>query len=429
MIDEQLEKELLPQQALRESLEMSDRGQPKQTIANVVKILREDPFLAGAIQRNEFTERIDITRDLGWQREGSLLTDTDMSYLTLYLETNYGISYASVIEKGLDIVSNENRYHPVRDLLNSLVWDGIPRLENALFHFLGVEKSELANEALKIFMLGAVARVFTPGTKFELSICLVGEQGAGKSTFLRFLAINDEWFLDDIRRLDDERIAAKLQAHLIVELAELLAFLTAKNNEEIKSALSRQSDNYRTPYEQHPRDRKRQCVFAGTSNRLEILPADRSGNRRIVPIETHMDRAEVHILADEATSRAYILQMWAEIMVIYRSGDYSLTLPPHLVKELSKYQAQFTPEDSDAEAIEGFLEITQEKYVCVTMLAYEALHYSPYQRISERDRRRISEIMRSQKGWCLAGTQRFKQYGTQRAWKRVLPNTKEQEDV
>lgn len=411
--------ELLPTEALRESLEMSDRGNPKQTIGNAVKVFREDPFLAGAIRMNELTDRIDIVRDMGWQRDGDVLNDTDKDYITLYMEEHYGISYDSVIDKAINIVANENRYHPIREILMKLKWDGVPRVENALTHFLGVEKTELTTEALKIFMLGAVARLFEPGIKFETTVCLVGDQGAGKSTFFRLLAIKDEYFSDDLKRLDDEKIVVKLQGHWILEMPEMLATLNAKMVEEIKSFLSRQKDTYRTPYEKHPKDRKRQCVFAGTSNKLEILPMDKSGNRRIIPIETHMEKAEVHILEDEAASREYILQMWAEIMEVYQSGEYSLVLPKHLADELAKYQTRFTPEDSDAELIEQFLEETTEKYVCVSMLLQEALGYTEYDRPKKNERNRVAETMRTMTGWTEAGQQRFAKYGRQRAWMRT----------
>ena len=93
----------------------------------------------------------------------------------------------------------------------------------------------------------------------------------------------------------------KLQGHWIIEMSEMMATANAKSIEEIKSFLSRQKEVYKIPYETHPADRPRQCVFGGTSNALDFLPLDRSGNRRFIPVMVYPEQAEVHILEDEAT--------------------------------------------------------------------------------------------------------------------------------
>ncbi len=93
------------------------------------------------------------------------------------------------------------------------------------------------------------------------------------------------------------------------------------------------------PYETHPADRPRQCVFGGTSNVLDFLPLDRSGNRRFIPIQVCPEQAEKHILEDEAASRAYLNQVWAEAMEIYRSGRWKLTFSPEMVRHLKEYYA------------------------------------------------------------------------------------------
>ena len=117
-------------------------------------------------------------------------------------------------------------------------------------------------------MLGAISRVFRPGVKFDYIICVVGGQGAGKSTFFRLLAVDDEWFTDDLKDLESGKVYEKLQGHWIIELSEMLATNNAKSNEAIKSFLSRQKEIYRTPYERYPKDRPRQGVFAGTTNKI-----------------------------------------------------------------------------------------------------------------------------------------------------------------
>ena len=82
-------------------------------------------------------------------------------------------------------------------------------------------------------------------------------QGAGKSTFFRLLAVKDEWFSDDLRKLDDDNVYRKLQGHWIIEMSEMIATANAKSIEEIKSFLSRQKEAYKIPYETHPADRPR----------------------------------------------------------------------------------------------------------------------------------------------------------------------------
>lgn len=132
------------------------------------------------------------------------------------------------------------------------VWDGTPRIRSCLHHFLGADESDYVEEMLKHFLLGAIRRVFRPGSKYEEMLCLVGGQGAGKSSFFRLLAIRDEWFSDDLKKLDDDRVFLKLQGHWIIEMSEMLATSSAKSIEEIRSFISRQKETYRTPYEAQP---------------------------------------------------------------------------------------------------------------------------------------------------------------------------------
>lgn len=418
-----VEKELLPEDAIRRKLELNMNGSVKQTIKNCVIALECDPILKGKIRLNEFSEMTDIVGEVFWERSWITMDDIDRSHVMMRLEEEYGLSSDKRIDRAITVVASRNRYHPIREKLLSLEWDGTPRVKHALHHFLGADENEMSYEALKLFMLGAICRVFKPGCKFETMLCLVGKkQGTGKSTFMRFLAINDDWFTDDIKHLDDERIFQKLQGHWICELPEMLAAINARNVEDIKSFLSRQRDNYRIPYEKYAKDRPRQCVFAGTSNKKQFLPSDHSGNRRLVPIEVHEEKAEIHILDDEESSRAYILQMWAEIMEVYKSGDFSLTLPKHLQKELAAYQEAFTPEDFDETAIRNYLDTTDHEYVCTMMIFHEALQNPMSEKPARWQSVSINEVLGKIPGWEPVSSHRFKHYGIQRAWKRIGTN-------
>ena len=312
-LEDIVNEEMLTTEDVNDMLEHTDKGRTKQTIRNCVTVLQKDPVLKKAIKRNELSGRMDIVKEVPWERRNNSPTVTD---------------------------TDENKYHPIRDYLESLVWDGIPRIENMLPHFLGAEKSKYTIGVMKMHMLAAISRIYEPGIKYDIMLCRVGSQGAGKSTFFKYLAIKEEWFSDNLDHLDDENIYKKLQNHWIIEMGEMKATITAKNIEQIKSFLSRQKETYKVPYKVHPEDRPRQCVFCGTSNDLNFLPLDRTGNRRFAPVMTDMSKAEVHILDNEA----------------------------------KRLQKEFMPEDTNAGIIQVFLDDYDDDYVCTRILFDEALH-------------------------------------------------------
>ena len=156
----------------------------------------------------------------------------------------------------------------------------------------------------------------------------------------------------------------KLQGHWIIEMSEMIATANAKSIEEIKSFLSKQKETYKIPYETHPADRLRQCIFAGTTNRQDFLPRDRTGNRRFIPIPVDAELAEAHILDNEEDSRAYIDQLWAEAMTIYNSGNYKLAFSPAMQETLQVHQQDFMQEDAQAGMIYAFLEDYTGDRVC-----------------------------------------------------------------
>ena len=163
---------------VKEMLTKHSNGEIQRTIQNCITILQNDHVLADAIRLNLLSERIDIVKPVGWLRSGKTLNDTDMKYILRRME-KYGIFSEKKIESAIRIVANENRYHPIRDYLNSLKWDGTERIPHVLHHFLGAAEDEYTCEAMKIFLLGAIKRVFQPGCKFETMLCLVGGQGCG----------------------------------------------------------------------------------------------------------------------------------------------------------------------------------------------------------------------------------------------------------
>ncbi|MFR5631819.1 MAG: VapE domain-containing protein [Monoglobales bacterium] len=404
---------------VRGSLILNENGSIKNSIKNCLTVLQSDPVLSGAIRYNIMTERVDIVKSLWWKKTSRALNETDINYLLLYMEEKYSLTVETKIEKAISIVADKNQYHPVRDYLNRLEWDGTERIRYVLHRFLGSDINEYTYEAMRLFLLGAISRAYKPGCKFDTMLCLTGGQGAGKSTFFQFLAVKDEWFSDDLKKMDDENVFRKIQGHWIIEMSEMIATANAKSIEEIKSFLSRRKETYKVPYEKQASDRLRQCVFGGTSNTLDFLPLDRSGNRRFLPVMVYPDKAEVHILENVEESRQYIDQLWAEAMVLYRSGKIRLTLSKEVEQYLKELQKEFMPEDTKAGLIQAYLENFTGKQVCSKQLYKEALNH-PFDEPKQWEIREINEIMNnSVKGWKQFSNPRyFSSYGRQRGWER-----------
>ena len=246
---------------------------------------------------------------------------------------------------------------------------------------MGAEASDFVYEVVKHFLMEALSRIYRPGCKADEMLCLVGQQGAGKSTFFRFLALNDDWFSDDLKQLNDSKIYEHLRGHWIMEMSEMIAAISAKSNEEIKSFLTRQKDTYRNPYDKYEEDRKRQCIFAGSTNTRQFIPFDRTGARH---------------------------------------KNSLLKFSKEMEQEISEYRKQFTQEDTMAGMIQGWLDGYKGTHVCSVQIWKEAFdHFDREPKKFETNE--ICSIMDTQiTGWKRAGVHRFSKegYGRQRSWIR-----------
>ena len=231
--------------------------------------------------------------------------------------------------------------------------------------------------------------------------------------------MDNETLIDEVSEIAYE----KLRGHWIMEMSEMIAAISAKSNEEIKSFLSRQKDTFRNSYGKFEEDRPRQCLFAGTTNTKQFLPFDRTGARRFLAIEVDSSKAEKHLLDNEEESRAYFDQLWAEAMVIFNScKDKSslLKLPKEMEEQIIDYRKQFMQEDTMAGQVQGWLDGYAGTYVCSRQIWKEAFnHYDGEPRKYETNE--ICQIMDTQIiGWKRGGYHRFSKegFGTQRCWIR-----------
>ena len=316
--------EVLPDTEWHKRLEIDGNGNYKKSTANFYAILECDPELAGKIGVDVFTGRGVVLEPVYWAPEEQYprqWTDADDAGLSRHLETFYGIYHKDKMTQMLTLISSQHTIDPVRDYLDGLEWDGVPRLDRIFVDYLGADDTVVSRTAARKSFVAAVARTYDPGCKFDNMTIIHGPQGIGKSTLLA--TMGGEWFSDSLTTFEGKDAAEMLQGVWIIEVGELTA-MNKKDTNAVKQFLSKRDDQYRAAYARHPVTHPRRCVFFGTSNEEEFL-RDQTGNRRFWPVDVGKVNPALSIWRDLPEQRD---QLWAEAVMRYRQGE-SL----HLTKE------------------------------------------------------------------------------------------------
>lgn len=298
-------------------MDVDGKGNYMATIHNAKMILSHDPLLKGKIRKNEFTKKYRIFGSLPWNpdKKERDWEDNDDSGLRYYIEKVYQIKGKANIEDAWGLVANENRYHPVRDYLESLMWDGVSRVETLFIEFMGAEDNAYTRAVSRIALTAAVARIFAPGIKYDNVVVLVGPQGCGKSTILKKLG--RDWFSDTLTTMQGKEAYEQIQGFWIIEIGELAA-MKRYEVETVKQFTSKSEDSYRAAYGHHVETHKRQCVFFGTTNTYDFLK-DMTGNRRFLPVDVHPEKAVKDVWND--LDAKTVDQIWAEAVSLFRNGE------------------------------------------------------------------------------------------------------------
>ncbi|CAJ1185163.1 VapE domain-containing protein [Companilactobacillus paralimentarius] len=337
----------------KEKFLKTDKGTPRSNSSkNIYLILQNDARLKNLLQYNEFSEQL-VKRVVN----ESLNTipgdwgDSDDSKLKLFIEENYNyVATKDAISDAIVKFGMDHAFNPVKERIESVTWDGTPRVETFFIDYLGTEDSEYVREITKRWFTGAVARIYKPGIKFEIVPILFGGQGVGKSTIVG--SIYRDYFLDELdsmgRQKDDFQ---KLRGKWIVEIGELSA-MRRTDVEHVKSFISAQSDNYRPSFGKYTTDHPRKSVFIGTSNPPEFLK-DKTGNRRFFPIECGVqDKKKDPFNIDDND----ILQVLAESKVMFDKGVKPF-VDSELQKIAEKYQKNSMIQDPTEEQILSYIDM------------------------------------------------------------------------
>ena len=316
------------------------------TIDNIKLILENDPQLCKAVGYDEFAHRNELLRNLQWRGmdKGAYWTDGDDAALRHYLEWIYGISHVGKTMDALCVVTEQRRHNPVKEYLSELVWDGVDRLDALLIDYLGSDDNAYTRAVTRKTLTAAVARIWSPGCKFDYMLLLVGDQGLGKSFLINKLG--GKWFSDSLTTVIGREAYEQLQGAWIVEMAELSAARKA-DIEALKHFISKQEDIFREAYGRRTEVYPRQCIFIGTTNDKECL-RDRTGNRRFWPVNVRAGRKSLWQDLD-------VDQIWAEAVLAYKAGE-ELYLKDELAVLALDVQAEHTEESDKAGMIYEYLE-------------------------------------------------------------------------
>ena len=396
----------------------------KQFVHNFEIVMDKDDRFAGKIRFNEFAQQLYLCGNVPWEKEDNCRawSSHDDSALFSLIQADYGLKSRQDFADALKNVSMRNKFHPVRELLDSLTWDGKEHIRSLLPECLGAEDSDYTYQVMRLWMLGAVSRVYKPGNKFDYTMILQGSQGIGKSTFLKQLAMDDSWFNDSLDSLDSDKAVQSLTGSWIIELAELKSLArTAGGVESVKRFLTATQDKYRIPYERRADTFYRQCVFAGTTNKDDFLQ-DETGNRRFLIVQTGVKKPSKSLFVPEIMDT--IKLAWAEAVHIWKNEKPQLILPEAYMQEAKELQEANMADDGKRGIIQEYLEgKTQE---CAREIWFEALKETIPPKNWQASE--INNIVAKIPGWERLKTPRkFDGYGQQRGFRKIAMKTTEEE--
>ena len=315
------------------ALQVTAQGGFRNNLHNAHAVLTLDTRWAGRLwyDARKYANRLD----------NRPTTDEDAHLLRIWIGEHYNFEPSrQLMFDVIDLVCSENPRNKLTEWLDSLTWDGIPRVDTWMEVSLDCEKSDYYKDVSRKFMISACARAYAPGCKVDTVLMLIGNQGIGKSTVLRELA-GRQWFDDTEFNLNNKDAFTVLAGAWIYEVAELSSFKKAYA-EKVKGFISSAKDVYRPPYKRSVAEFPRQTVIVATSNEATPL-SDPTGSRRYWPVKV----PEVVNIQWVKKNRD---QLWAEAVEAYKAGEQW-----HQTRAMEAEQRRVAEEFTSADPYEGVL--------------------------------------------------------------------------
>ncbi len=310
---------------------------------NIMDVLNNDENFAGHVRWNLLRQRIEIT---GGVLKGEPVESLDVPAAVWFQKSEYNCpSSRDLLGACIQHTALHNSYDPVKEYLEALPkWDGTPRLSRVLIDYAQAQGSgKFISTVTRKFFIAAVARALRPGCQVDNVLVLQGDQGGGKTSFVRVMGAGFSVETNlDLQSKDAVMVSASAW---LVELGEL-ASLKRSDVESVRNFITRKEDAIRLPYGRSVKNMPRRCVFLGTTNSRQPL-TDPEGNRRFWVVSVgKVDTSNLEKVRD---------QIWAEALHYFQSGEQWWLTPEEA--EVAKSEASvYEAEDINQTEILSWLE-------------------------------------------------------------------------
>lgn len=354
-------------------------------LANAISALRHAPAWKGVLAFNEFDLTPVALRAVPWETtpSGRSWTDQEDRLTADWLQRNGILVDVNIAAQAVQTVARDRSFHPVRQYLESLKWDGVERLDRWLSIYVGAEDTDYTRAVGARWLVSAVARVYRPGEKAECCLILEGPQGIKKSTTLKTLG--GPYFTDELADLGSKDCAMQTRGVWIIELSELDT-LSRSEVSRIKTFMSRTTDRFRPPYGKRLIESPRQCIFAGTINHSTYL-RDETGARRFWPVVC--GAIEIDRLSRDRD------QLWAEAKARFDQGGIWWLETAALIAAAAQEQANRFESDPWEELIAPWVENRTSASVSETL---SCCLDKPRAQWTQVDKNRVARCFRAL-GW------------------------------
>ena len=343
--------------------------------------------------------------------------DAEESRMRAYFEKAYSMYSQVKMTDALMIYFQNHKVNPLLELLENLEWDGKPRVEHFLHDVMKAEDSDYVRECSRLIFAGGIHRAYRPGCKFDDMIVLIGGQAAGKSTIVRWLNMDDQFFRE-IKTISGKEGIEAIRGVWIGEVGELMAMTRVKEAEAVKAYITSQEDAYRPPYQKNVQTIPRRCVFIGTTNNPQFL-TDKTGNRRFYPVKVQSFAYKLY--DNEQAVKEYIRQAWAEAVHMYKEGQLQPYAKKEVLDQIREAQEQAMEDDWRIGAIEQYLNDQKKRpgdTVSVIELWHRALDEPDESKPTRKDSIEITQIISNMTGWVQCPAPLMTPWGKQKSFRK-----------